>query len=511
MNKNMFKKGGIALGITGTTLITLAAPAYADFVDVPKTSPYYDSVTWLEDNNLVSGYSDGTFRSDRTITKKEFFVLLVRTERVDVSKNWWAPFNDVSENSSYRQLIAWAYSKGLVTKNTDGTVGLNKPITKAFAANVFYKLNGSPSVSGLPRQFNDVGSTYSLYNAIQWGKSVGILEGNSSNNFRPNTYLTRGETAKMMQNSSSLLAISKGDFFKRFTTGEKVDISNNWWAPFNDVPVDSIYRKPMAWAYKNGMVSKDANGNVGIYSTMSNADVARTLYKFRNSPDIASTTPQQFTDVTSSNPDYKAIQWAKLSGIMTGTPEGKFYPNAPFMSADMEALIKSTFDQGLVPDTFLGREYPPEVMSAAEQSALKFKSMTVPSQAEMKQIIIDTAKSMGVDPYLALGHAYTESALKQNSVSPANALGAMQVMPTSGEWVAAMTGKDIDLYDAYDNVFAGVYIIRWMHQQESNYDYAIGGYYQGLNGVRRDGPRPDTLTYIQKVKTNTDLFRTGKL
>jgi hypothetical protein len=42
------------------------------FSDVDTDSPYYDALSYLKDNGIVSGYPDGSFKPDKTINRAEF-------------------------------------------------------------------------------------------------------------------------------------------------------------------------------------------------------------------------------------------------------------------------------------------------------------------------------------------------------------------------------------------------------------------------------------------------------
>ena len=75
-------------------------------------------------------------------------------------------------------------------------------------------------------------------------------------------------------------------------------------------------------------------------------------------------------------------------------------------------------------------------------------------------MIIDTARRHGVDPRLALAVSWQESGWNQRQVSVANAIGAMQVIPSSGEWASQMAGRRLNLLKTQDNITAGVVILR---------------------------------------------------
>ncbi len=156
---------------------------------------------------------------------------------------------------------------------------------------------------------------------------------------------------------------------------------------------------------------------------------------------------------------------------------------------------------GLVGDTFLGRTYSSAVVAAANVNKASLNSMTVPSRTQMQQLVIDTARAMGVDPALAQAIAYQESGFNQRAVSPANAVGCMQVIPSSGEWASGLVGRNLNLLVAEDNVTAGVAILRQLQRNGTSLDIAIAGYYQGERSVRERGMNSDTVRYVASVKS----------
>lgn len=124
----------------------------------------------------------------------------------------------------------------------------------------------------------------------------------------------------------------------------------------------------------------------------------------------------------------------------------------------------------------------------------------IPSRSRTRSLIESTARRYGVNPHLALGIAWQESGWNQGVVSPAGAIGAMQVMPQSGEWASGMVGRRLNLMKSGDNVTAGVAILRYLTSNARDLDEAIGGYYQGLGAMQTHGPYADTKQYIRNVR-----------
>ena len=156
----------------------------------------------------------------------------------------------------------------------------------------------------------------------------------------------------------------------------------------------------------------------------------------------------------------------------------------------------------LVGNTFLGRTYAPSVVASANANKASLVAMGVPSKADMQAKVAATARSMGVDPALAQAIAFQESGFNHTSVSPANAIGTMQVIPTSGEWASQLVGRDLNLLDPDDNVVAGVAIIRQLVRTSPDLQTAIASYYQGASSVKRNGMFSDTRRYVANVQTH---------
>lgn len=149
-------------------------------------------------------------------------------------------------------------------------------------------------------------------------------------------------------------------------------------------------------------------------------------------------------------------------------------------------------------NSFAGRTYPDHVVAAADRNRAILKNRKLPTRAQMRKLIITTSQRYGVDPELALAVSWQESGWKQRVVSPANAVGAMQVIPSTGRWASGVVGRDLDLLRPQDNVTAGVVLLSRL-TRAAQLDIAVAGYYQGLSGVKRNGMYPDTKAYVKNV------------
>jgi N-acetylmuramoyl-L-alanine amidase len=123
-----------------------------------------------------------------------------------------------------------------------------------------------------------------------------------------------------------------------------------------------------------------------------------------------------------------------------------------------------------------------------------------PSQDQIDAIIRSTSARWGVDPRLALAISWQESGWNMREVSGVDAIGAMQVLPTTGSFISAdVVRRNLDLYDAQDNITAGVALLSLLTHDARSTRQAVAGYYQGLSSVRAHGMFGSTKQYVADV------------
>ena len=149
-------------------------------------------------------------------------------------------------------------------------------------------------------------------------------------------------------------------------------------------------------------------------------------------------------------------------------------------------------------NSFAGRTYPNATVRAAAHNRALLARRRVPSRTATRELIVRTARRYGVDPGLALAVSWQESGWNQRQVSVADAIGVMQVVPSTGEWASALAGRRLDLLDPADNVTAGVVVLHALVRSTTT-ARAVAGYYQGLGSVQAHGMFVDTKAYVRSV------------
>ena len=128
--------------------------------------------------------------------------------------------------------------------------------------------------------------------------------------------------------------------------------------------------------------------------------------------------------------------------------------------------------------------------------------------AEVEQLLTETAQQYGFTPAFVKAVAQMESGWNQSARSSVGAVGVMQVMPETGEWVGTyLVGRQLDITQAQDNVTAGVAFLSYLWRLTGgDVRRTLAGYYQGLQSVSDNGMYPSTRHYIRTVLALRDRY-----
>ena len=112
--------------------------------------------------------------------------------------------------------------------------------------------------------------------------------------------------------------------------------------PFTDVKASDYYYKAVLWAVENGIVYGTSDTTFSPNSACTRAQVAAFLYRAKNSPEPKSNN-NPFKDVKSGAYYYKAVMWAVENGIVYGTSNTTFEPNATCTRAQCVSFLYRTY------------------------------------------------------------------------------------------------------------------------------------------------------------------------
>jgi hypothetical protein len=124
-----------------------------------------------------------------------------------------------------------------------------------------------------------------------------------------------------------------------------------------------------------------------------------------------------------------------------------------------------------------------------------------PASREAVRSAIDYwSRVYGVDPQLARALAWMESGFQQDVVSSVGALGVMQLLPETWEFVDLVL-LGVNTPRTYQgNVRAGVRYLRWqLDEFGGDVRLALAGWYQGARAVRERGLYGETREFVRIV------------
>jgi hypothetical protein len=206
----------------GPSATASAIPCAANFIDVPRDHTFYASIRCLACRGIVSGYSDGTFRSNNLITRSQLAKI------VSNAANFTEPpgtqiFQDVPSTNPFYEWINRLANRGYMSGYSCGNPGepcVNnrpyfRPFNNATRAQTSKIVANAALYNDPPtgQTFEDVPPTYPFYTEIQRLASRDIMGGYNCGGagepcgpgnkpyFRPYNDVTRGQSAKIVANT----------------------------------------------------------------------------------------------------------------------------------------------------------------------------------------------------------------------------------------------------------------------------------------------------------------------
>lgn len=190
---------------TGTVTINLST-SYCP-------TPFYDvdagwdwarpSVEFLRYMSITNGYSDGTFRPSRSISRGEFTLMICRAFGFDTSSST-SGFPDVPAGSIYAGAVATARSMGIV-EGSGGRFMPNSPITRQSAMVMICRAMQAagrsvpPASPGTLNSYGDGGQVAAFArDAVASLVQMGVVRGNASMRLNPGSSISRAEMAVIL-------------------------------------------------------------------------------------------------------------------------------------------------------------------------------------------------------------------------------------------------------------------------------------------------------------------------
>ncbi len=171
------------------------------FADVAKGSWYYEGVRYAYENGLMSGTGEGTFSPDLPTSRGMLVTILYRLAGSPAAGS--ASFTDVAKGQWYADGVAWASANGVVSGYPDGSFRPNDTITREQMAAILYqyaRIQGKLDDSRADlSSFADLDSL-SAYakEPMSWAVAQGLFSGVSADTLAPGGSTTRAQAAVIL-------------------------------------------------------------------------------------------------------------------------------------------------------------------------------------------------------------------------------------------------------------------------------------------------------------------------
>lgn len=192
----------MSISILPITCFANSSEKSLKFNDVSENYWGKNSIKKLADKGIVKGYSDGTFKPYKDITRGEFIILVNKS--FGFSKKSSVKFKDVLSDSWCYDAISVAVGEGYTNGYPDGTFRPNAKMSRAEAATfltrIFMKTNSDKVESRV--DFKD--------NLPEWAKDSidyvvekGYMKGYPDGTFQANKSITRAEVCSLIDNAEA--------------------------------------------------------------------------------------------------------------------------------------------------------------------------------------------------------------------------------------------------------------------------------------------------------------------
>ena len=167
------------------------------FTDVAEGDWYYDAVAYCWENGIMDGTSGTAFAPNLLLNRAMMAQVLYNL--ADGTASTVAGFPDVAASAWYADAVNWAAANGYVTGYDNGSYGPEDSLTREQLAVILYRYAGSPEPAGTLDGFADAASA-SAYavDALRWAVGEGLLTGKDGGRLDPTGTASRAELAQIL-------------------------------------------------------------------------------------------------------------------------------------------------------------------------------------------------------------------------------------------------------------------------------------------------------------------------
>jgi soluble lytic murein transglycosylase-like protein len=143
-----------------------------------------------------------------------------------------------------------------------------------------------------------------------------------------------------------------------------------------------------------------------------------------------------------------------------------------------------------------------------ERASETADAATGANEGAVATLLTKEARAAGLDPALLKAVAWQESGWQMEAYSPAGAIGLMQLMPDTADWVgSALLGRALNPQNMRDNVEGGAALLKYDLGLFGDTWTALAAYNEGATAVLTEGVSGDAASYASQVLALSAQFR----
>ena len=180
---------------SGTDLVTEYTVGIPGMKDVRENHRFYEEIAYLLGKNIITGFPDGRFGPEQTVTRAQAAIMIGRAVGLDGTQRHTS-FADVPASSKASGYIASAVERGIITGFPDKSYRPDEPVTREQMA--IFLAKAFELEQEIPLIFTDVKENSKSYMYIKRILAEGITNGYPDGTFRPGLPLKRSEFSAFM-------------------------------------------------------------------------------------------------------------------------------------------------------------------------------------------------------------------------------------------------------------------------------------------------------------------------
>lgn len=193
----------------GSFVITTTVDA-KEFKDVRNTDTAYSAIDNLSDRSIISGYADGMFRPEGTVTRGQASKFISLTLGLPDVKPSSATFSDVAATHPFASYIKNLSDRGIISGYSDNTFRPNDTITRAQISKILVTAFDMKDTASGTLPYRDVNTSNWYTRYIQTLYKNQVFLTTEPTKFLPDNLVTRREMAKFIfESEAAIQPISK--------------------------------------------------------------------------------------------------------------------------------------------------------------------------------------------------------------------------------------------------------------------------------------------------------------